>query len=213
MQKPPCWVIPRHEIPHYASLSGFVSGQRADDIMQALTRNGRWEPRTKELEENVGLRQVIPYVMIRNTKTDKYMVLERMKSQDEARLHGNICLGAGGHMEPIDAGGKNIIEVTAHREIEEETGFAPSDITSMKFVGVICVTDPNEPTVHHVHIGAVYEATTEREDFGGEVDKQNHKWMDSDEIGELIDRMEVWARECALNPLREYLNITAVASA
>jgi predicted NUDIX family phosphoesterase len=197
-------------IPHYGT-GPFITGQAAEDILRALESKGRWEPRTKELEENVGLRQVIPYVLIRNTVTNDYMVLERMKSQDEARLHGNICLGAGGHMEPIDVGDKSLIEVAAHREIEEETGFKITE--PLKFLGIICVTDPNEPTVHHVHIGVVYEATTTEEAFGGEVDKQNHKWLGPDEISELIDRMEVWAKEVAFNPLREYLNIVAVAAA
>jgi predicted NUDIX family phosphoesterase len=209
MQKPPCWVIPRNQIPHYGTAS-FITGQAADDIMAALETKGRWEPRTKELEEDVSLRQVIPYVLIRNTKTDTYMVLERMKGQDEARLHGDICLGAGGHMEPVD---KKSIEIAAHREIEEETGFTPDQIKGFKFVGIICVTDPAEPIVHHVHIGAVYEATTEEEKFGGETEKQNAKWMGPDEIEELIPRMEVWAREVTFGHLREYLNIVAVASA
>jgi predicted NUDIX family phosphoesterase len=158
----------------------------------------------------VSLRQVIPYVLIRNTVTDKYMVLERMKSQDEARLHGNICLGAGGHMEPVD---KKDILTAAHREIEEETGFRPDQIKDFNFVGIICVVDPREPVVHHVHIGVVYEATTEEEKFGGETEKQNAKWMGPEEITELIDRMEVWAREVTFGHLREYLGIVAVANA
>lgn len=207
MQKPPCWVIPRHLIPHYGKAS-FTTGERAEDILKALERSGRWEPRTKELEEDVGLRQVIPYVLMTNTVTGKMMVMERMKSQDEARLHGNICLGAGGHMEPVD---KSSIEIAAHREIEEETGFKPEDYT-LNFAGIICVTDPNEPTVHHVHIGVVYHGYTTRENFGGEIDKQNSKWMGPDEIAELLPRMEVWAKEVALHHLREYLGLVAVAA-
>jgi predicted NUDIX family phosphoesterase len=208
MQKPPCWVIPRSKIPHYGRES-FFTGKAAEDILLVLVNDGRWEPRTKELEDDVSLRQVIPYVIIKNTKLDKYMVLERMKGQDEARLHGDICLGAGGHMEPVD---KKSIEVAARREIEEETGLAPEQINDFKFVGIICVTDPREPIVHHVHIGVVYEATTEEEKFGGETDKQNAKWMGAEEIEELIPRMEVWAKEVTFGHLREYLNIVAVAS-
>jgi predicted NUDIX family phosphoesterase len=113
-------------------------------------------------------------------------------------------------MEPIDVGDdQKLIETAALREIEEETGFTITE--PLKFVGIICVTDPGEPLVHHVHIGAVYEATTTEETFGGEVDKQNHKWMGPEEIGALTSRMEVWAKEVACNHLREYLGIVAVA--
>jgi predicted NUDIX family phosphoesterase len=190
MNKPPCWAVPVTEIPHYGE-SQFTTGAKADEILAALEKKGNWEARNQALEDNTALRQVIPYVLIKNTTTNKLMVLERMKSQEEARLHGNICLGAGGHMEPIDWNGAGLIEAAARREITEETGF---EITKLKFVGILCVTDPAEPTVHHVHIGAVYLAETTQETFGGELDKQNPKWMHNDELFPLYPRMETWAK-------------------
>lgn len=190
MQKPPCWVVPRNDIPHYGE-KAFTMGEKAADMLHSFDTKGRWEPRNDALENNTDLRQVIPYVLITNSKTKKFMVLERMKSQEEARLHGNICLGAGGHMEPIDYTGSSLIETAARREITEETGFT---VNAFGLVGIICVTDPAEPIVHHVHIGAVYHAFTEEETFGGEIEKQNPKWMHKSELFPLYPRMETWAK-------------------
>ena len=76
--KPPCWVIPTEKIPHYGARR-LTMGPDAIDMRMALETHGRWEPRTKDLEDDVNFRQVIPYVVVTNTKTNKFMILERTK--------------------------------------------------------------------------------------------------------------------------------------
>lgn len=189
--KPPCWVIPVDQIPFYGD-NRLTMGPRAVEMLQALEKKGRWEPRTQALEDDVTLRQVIPYVVVTNMKTNKFMVLERTKAQEEARLHGDVCIGAGGHLELMDViEGHSVIEAGTKRELLEEIGFTDG---ILQFVGILCVTDPYQPKVHHVHIGAVYHLATEREEFGGEIEKQNPKWMTRVEVAMLYPRMEVWAK-------------------
>ena len=200
--KPPCWVIPTEKIPHYGARR-LTMGPDAIDMRMALETHGRWEPRTKDLEDDVNFRQVIPYVVVTNTKTNKFMILERTKEQEEARLHGDICIGAGGHLELMDViAGQSVIEAGTKRELLEEIGFT-DDL--LQFIGILCVTGPYQPKVHHVHIGAVYHLMTEREDFGGELEKQKPKWMTRAEVAMLYPRMETWAKIVTA----DYLGINA----
>jgi predicted NUDIX family phosphoesterase len=200
--KPPCWVIPTDLIPFYGARR-LTMGPNAIDMLKALENYGSWEPRTQALEDDVSFRQVIPYVIVTNTKTNKFMILERTKAQEEARLHGDVCIGAGGHLEQIDVvAGQSVIEAGTRRELLEEIGFTDG---ILQFIGILCVTDPAQPKVHHVHIGAVYHLMTEREHFGGEIEKQKPQWMTRQEVADLYPRMETWAKIVTA----DYLGINA----
>lgn len=190
MQKPPCWAVQCKDIPHYGERA-FTTGAKAETMLKAFRDLGQWVPRNEALEANTEMRQIIPYVLVTRSRDGMFMALERMKSQEEARLHGNICLGAGGHMEPVDIDGDDLIEAAARREITEETGFL---INELSFIGIICVTDPEAPVVHRVHAGVVYEAFTPQETFGGELEKQNPRWASRVDLQKLYPSMELWSK-------------------
>jgi predicted NUDIX family phosphoesterase len=50
-------------------------------------------------ETDPSLLQLLPYVLIHREDTEQYFVYCRGKGGEEARLHGNLSLGIGGHVD------------------------------------------------------------------------------------------------------------------
>jgi predicted NUDIX family phosphoesterase len=187
------WCVKNSRIPHLHTPSGFIRGVKAAEIASTLAQNGSWEPKTDELENDRNFRQVIPYVIITNYKTGLHLMVERLNKQDESRLHDKVSVGIGGHIEEIDMqfGPDHLLPQASYRELNEETGFSTG---SGMFAGIIAVTDPEEPIVHHVHIGVVYHLFTSETDFKGEEDKQKRQWVTPAYLGSCVSRMETWSR-------------------
>lgn len=181
------------KIPYLGLNGPFITGRRAAEIMSVLAHNGDWR-RRKPAETDRTFRQVIPYILVTNSITGKYLVFERTPKQDESRLHAKISIGAGGHVERDDKQGSydKIIDRAAARELKEETGFSTGSLT---FAGVLAITDPAADEVHHVHIAAVYHLFTKETNFVGEEDKHIRKWTNFNDLSDLSPRMETWSYE------------------
>ena len=118
-------------------------------------------------EQNSYWKQIIPYVVVR--RGDSVLLLERKKKQGEARLHGKLSIGVGGHINPIDldapgaspnAATRDVLLQGLRREMEEEldvrgplsvraAGFLNDDATDVGAVhyGLVAVADARDAEV------------------------------------------------------------------
>jgi len=111
------------------------------------------------LETYPAFRQLIPYVVIK--KDDEYLYYRRAIAGNEERLHGNISIGIGGHVDAEDIwwnseGTVKLLEtlfVSALREIEEEIGIkVPKE--ELRIAGVIRANH-NDVDKHHLAVVVV----------------------------------------------------------
>ncbi len=193
---PLVWGASVFKIPYLGLTdSPFITGRRAAEIMSVLAHEGEWR-RRKPAETDRTFRQVIPYIVVTNSITGKYLVFERTVKQEESRLHAKVSIGAGGHIEYEDKQGRyeKLIDRAAARELKEETGFSTG---SQTFAGVLAITDPVADEVHHVHIAAVYHLFTNEANFVGEEDKHIRKWVPFNDLEAFAvdERMETWSYE------------------
>lgn len=148
--------------------------------------------------------QLIPYIVLRRPDVkfgDDYFVYARGKGGEEARLHGNLSLGLGGHVDHMPDEGETLLTLLqreGEREYREEA--AGVLIEPLKFVGLI--VDNTNP-VGRVHLGLLcFVNTTENQELKLEADViENGQWL---EISDLlspdllsqdgIDRLENWTR-------------------
>lgn len=100
-------------------------------------------------EDDPSWKQLLPYVVAVD-KTGLIYCYSRGKGGGETRLHGNISIGLGGHVDVAPAEGESlesVLKAEANRELAEEASLLPADID---FAGLVC--DPTN-SVGQVHIG------------------------------------------------------------
>lgn len=174
-------VIPRASImtdPGWRGVTAFDE----DTLNAIVTVEGQFRPRS-EVESDRGLKQVIPYLVLRDGS--RYFLMQRTRAGADARLHDLWSIGIGGHVNALDGD----IDRGLRREWDEEleTDFYP-DFT---FVGLL---NDDTTDVGSVHVGAVYVA-----DAGGravairEVDKLAGDFAEPHEVAAVVDRMESWS--------------------
>lgn len=174
--------------------SYFLQGREAAEAYVSLL-GGEWQHR-RLVEEDPTWRQVIPYVIIQNVDTGMIVVMNRTVMQGEKRLHGNVYIGAGGHIEKEDSiadmsSHPNIIVQAAWREVIEETGFTSGHMYN---VGILCVNHPDEPLVQRVHVGVVYHLFTHETVFKGEIKEQEARWEDPAGLAAQFSKLEPWSQ-------------------
>lgn len=124
------------------------------------------------LEQDERFRQIIPYIVLK--QGDRFLGYVRGTEGGEARLHGKISIGAGGHIdlpdivhgtdENYEPNGNIDLEETLHqasvRELDEELRFMggddesswPEDPPEIRWVGIL--RDDGD-AVGRVHIGVI----------------------------------------------------------
>ena len=98
---------------------GFAPIEKMD-YTRAILDNCFYAERTPEMEHDKNLKQIIPYIIIVNSKAKKIFAYRRAPDQryDEARLRNRWSIGIGGHVEKTYD--KNPIESGMMRELKEE---------------------------------------------------------------------------------------------
>jgi len=141
------------------------------------------------VEEDEQWRQIIPYIVTRYN--GHILLLERLPTQGESRLHNLLSIGVGGHVNPADSvnGGRNILENAMWREMKEELDFDENPEFELK--GIINFRgDP----VARVHLGFTYVADFAIEPGIRETDKMTGIFISPDELPSYYSRMEGWSR-------------------
>lgn len=111
------------------------------------------------MEQCSHYKQIIPYLVLTRGEGGARRVLryQRRSKHTEARLGGLWSVGFGGHIEPEDStvGARRsiaLLEATALREMEEETGLRPG-AGALELAGFI---NSDAQDVSSVHFGVVY---------------------------------------------------------
>lgn len=103
-------------------------------------------------EKDPTLKQIIPYCLVARPGRNELFLLKRLPTQGEARLHGKLSIGVGGHINPIDLDeGADLLQAGLRRELEEEVALQGEE--RLEFLGVL--NDDGNP-VGAVHFGLVH---------------------------------------------------------
>lgn len=158
-------------------------GQMLADAPQEFLRLATTLEDRATCETDPSLLQLLPYVLIQRADTGQYFMYCRGKGGAEARLHGNLSIGVGGHvdteaaktvqmfegMDTIESDLMVHLDTEAVREVTEEVGIrflsGEEDSAEVEFqdflevppnmwTGTLIYDDTNE--VGKVHLGMLF---------------------------------------------------------
>jgi len=110
-------------------------------------------------EGDSSFKQIIPYCLV-SDGGDNILMVERLSTQTEKRLHAKLSVGIGGHINPVDDEGDRLL-LGCRRELEEEL-----HLPSRFEVGPAGVLNDDSQDVGSVHFGVVFHVVVP----GGGVD-------------------------------------------
>ena len=176
-----------------SSLSPWISGRSGlitgcgEAIMALVEREHEFLPRP-DMEADPAYRQIIPYVAV--TRGDEIFATRRLSRGREARLHGKISLGVGGHIERADDDAREGILMRAlEREVGEE--ISVERIVSLTPLGVI---NEEADEVGRVHLGFLFRMEVAGEVSVRETDKLEGEWLKLAALPRYEAGMEGWSR-------------------
>jgi len=148
--------------------------------------------RRGDMEEDPNYKQLIGYVLLKDEVTGEVLVYKRLVGGGEARLHGKVSVGIGGHMNEVE--GKSIFEmlkINAARELNEEVGVSEEEaLNNLHFIGLI---NDDKTEVGQVHVGVVYECKVDKQRVEvKEDDTLVIKWMTGEEA-KAEENYETWS--------------------
>ena len=165
---------------------GLITGC-GDEILAFVEREHQFLPRP-DMELDPSYRQIIPYVAV--TRGDEIYATRRLNAGGEARLHGKISLGVGGHIERVDDDEREGILMRAlEREVAEEVSV--EHVVSLTPLGVI---NEEGDEVSRVHLGFLFRMEVAGEVSVRETEKLEGKWLKISELGGYEEYMEGWSR-------------------
>jgi predicted NUDIX family phosphoesterase len=181
-------VLPREQVPGGCDFTGI---RDADErtmaaLQDATATHGRFVDRPIA-EEDPGLKQLIPYVVVRDGEL--VYLMERTAAGGDPRLHGKASIGVGGHLNPVDEG-EDALADGLRREWSEElvADWQPA----FRLVGLL--NDDSNP-VGSVHLGVVFEVQADgRPVEVRERDKLTGRFATVTEVRAAAERMETWSR-------------------
>lgn len=148
------------------------------------------------LETDPTYRQLITYNMVRCK--DKFLAYVRTKDGNEARLHGNVSIGFGGHVDLDDVIAINgAIEVdatlleAAKRELREEVVLGT--VNQIRTQPELIVSNATETDKVHTGIVSIVDVVDEQA-HANETQIELLGWFTLDELREQFgDRLESWS--------------------
>lgn len=150
-------------------------------------------------EDDPGHKQLIPYCVFRvkDETGTRYLHYTRGKSGGESRLHAQVSIGIGGHINPEDTREDNLGMDTymagVEREINEELKIGGAHTNKI----VALLNDDSNP-VGQVHLGVVHMIDLENDDVAANEDSIANLALCTleDLRGDLYGRLETWTRCC-----------------
>jgi predicted NUDIX family phosphoesterase len=194
-------VLPRDRVPGGCDFTGIrPAGDVALlEMREAVAGHARFLDRPIA-EANPGLKQLIPYVVVRNGEL--VFLMERTDGGGDPRLHGKASIGVGGHLNPVD-GEADPLGAGLRREWWEE--LVAEWEPQFRLIGIL--NDDSNP-VGSVHLGVVFAVDAAgRELAVRETDKLSGRWADSETLVAAAERLETWSRLVA-----EHLGLLQVAA-
>ena len=167
------------ELPDVLGSEGFVPA--GDDLLLALLRASVFM-RRGDAEGNPLWRQIIPYIVL--LQNGRAFAVERLNTQSEARLHGQLSVGIGGHLNEAD------IALGALRELHEELCLDDATLGGLVFRGFI---NDYSTAVSRDHLGCLYTVEASGHVFVRESDKMAGLFRSSAFLQANRARLENWS--------------------
>ncbi len=153
-------------------------------------------------EEDPSHKQLIPYCIFRvkDAESTRYLHYTRGKSGGESRLHAQVSIGIGGHINPVDHRedhlGLDTYMAGVEREIDEELNIGGNYTNK-----IVALLNDDSNSVGQVHLGIVHMIDLETDDVMANEDAiANLALTTLDELrGDLYERLETWTRYCVDN--------------
>ncbi len=188
------YVTKRYDLFDLSFPHGFVAGSeddRVDTWTQRIREKGFFvERRWAELDSS--FKQIIPYTLM--VHGNEVLLLKRLNTGGESRLHGKLSIGVGGHINPIDevTDAAAVLESGCRRELDEELNIETP--YTLEPVGVI---NDESGDVGSVHFGLVQIARCETQDVTvRETDQLEGSFVSLATLKDLAakerDRLETW---------------------
>lgn len=159
-------------------------------------------PKENNAEINYDYKQPISYSIV--TKKDEngglyVFVYERLKGGTETRLHNQLSIGVGGHMNvlPEDRSFIEVVREEAERELEEELIFEGEGANVSEYpVNIVGFINDESNDVGKVHLGVLHTlgVNWEHQVKVKEVEQLKGEWMSLEQIEEVKDRLESWSK-------------------
>lgn len=171
-----------HLIPHKG-----ITTENSEEMVDIILKQHEFLPRT-EAENDPTHKQIIPYVTL--SRGEEVFVTRRLKKGGEARLHGLLSLGIGGHINPeADGNGSDVLFRGMQRELDEEVSIA--HMGKMTPRGII---NDDTQEVGSVHLGLFFSLEVEGEVSVRETEKLEGFWVKRSELPALSEQMETWSQ-------------------
>jgi len=183
------WGFPRKVmVEQLGDFQGFLPEPRSlEPLASALEPLGYFRRRL-EVEEDESWKQVIPYLAV--TCGGKLLVLRRLASQGESRLHHRLSIGVGGHINPESPGPRPLIVRGLLREVSEELELDSSDIPEPVVVGWI---NDDSTAVGRVHLGLACRIEVSEEVGVRERDRMEGTWQEIVSLSPEESAWESWS--------------------
>lgn len=165
-----------------------------------LNRFWGWsEVRRGDVENDDGYKQPIPYVVVR--RGEDIYTYKRLEGGGETRLHNQVSIGVGGHMNDIFSGmdfrtlwSKLLVE-NAKRELDEELyisgGLHESDFTIQGLIN----DDAGDAGLYHIGILMVIDLEPTDTVEVREFDQLDGEWVHISELNEVnYPNLESWTK-------------------
>ncbi len=181
-------VVAAKDINEVVKEEGFVSVP-IEEIKILTERKGFFVKRDRA-ESDESIRQLIPYIVMQNID-DLYLMVKRLSSQTEKRLHGMYSIGIGGHVNDQDEGDTPWMKFLSgmEREMNEEVVIRKS-FEWPKYIGII--KEASTP-VNRVHLGIVFQIKADIEGIR-EKDKFSWEFVNLADLLAKYDMMESWSK-------------------
>jgi predicted NUDIX family phosphoesterase len=181
-------VLPRERIPGGCEFTGVRPADLAalDVLRRAVNAHGVYLDRPAA-EEDPGRKQLIPYVVVRDS--ERIFLMERTAAGGDPRLHLKASIGVGGHLNPVDRGDDPLMD-GLRREWEEEVEaeFEPE----FRLAGFL--NDDSNP-VGAVHLGVVFVVEADSRAVNvREHEKLTGRFARADDVRQAWDRPETWSQ-------------------
>lgn len=177
-------------------------------VVADVVAHGRFVPRTPELEDNPGLKQIIVYAVLVDGGQGRVCVYRRNKG-GEARLDGKASVGLGGHVNrtpaayrrppmepgqfrwiPQHVGGPTSlfedVEYSLRKELHEE---ARVDVKMPWLIGLV---NDDTTRVGSVHLGLVYLCEVLPSYVVPAPEVEILGWFDAYALGKAVEGNLVW---------------------
>src|SRR2546426_5089995 len=178
--------VTRDEVFPDGAWHGFVD--TGLDRVQHVIRERSFFMLRRDVEDDPGYQQIIPYVVFRHG--DRYLLTHRLKASSEKRLRQLYSLGVGGHINPGDLDHGDPIADGLKREWEEEVVYEGRFET--RLLGFL--NEESSP-VSKVHLGVVFLVDGDSPNIKiRETDKLAGELLTLDEMRIYFLEMESWSQ-------------------